>query len=80
MDEAFKIAGYKTKGIHVSYDLDVIDPKYAPGVSTSVLLGITEKRVENPTRFLYTKNFVFCLWKLRAGVDFFINKVYNRGE
>ena len=33
MDEAFKIAGYKTKGIHVSYDLDVIDPDVAPGVS-----------------------------------------------
>ena len=27
MDEAFKIAGYKTKGIHVSYDLDIIDKK-----------------------------------------------------
>ena len=33
MDEAFKIAGYKTKGVHVSYDIDVIDPYTAPGVS-----------------------------------------------
>lgn len=43
MDEAFKIAGYKTKGIHVSYDLDVIDPYIAPGVSIPEYEGITEE-------------------------------------
>jgi len=43
MDEAFKIAGYKTKGIHVSYDLDVIDPDVAPGVSIPEFDGITEE-------------------------------------
>ena len=43
MDEAFKIAGYKTKGIHVSYDLDVIDPKIAPGVSVPEIDGINEE-------------------------------------
>ena len=43
MDEAFKIAGYKTKGIHVSYDLDVIDPKVAPGVSVPEVDGINEE-------------------------------------
>lgn len=42
MDEAFKIAGYKTKGIHISYDLDVIDPEIAPGVSVPEYDGITE--------------------------------------
>ncbi len=41
MDEAFKIAGYKTKGIHISYDLDVIDPDIAPGVSISEFDGLT---------------------------------------
>lgn len=42
MDEAFKIAGYKTKGIHVSYDIDVIDPYVAPGVSVPEYDGISE--------------------------------------
>ena len=43
MDEAFKIAGYKTKGIHISYDLDVIDPDIAPGVSLPKFDGLTEE-------------------------------------
>lgn len=43
MEEAFKIAGYKTKGVHVSYDLDVIDPDIAPGVSIPEFDGITEE-------------------------------------
>ena len=43
MEEAFKIAGYKTKGIHISYDLDVIDPDVAPGVSIPEFDGITEE-------------------------------------
>ena len=42
MDEAFSIAGYKNNGVHVSYDLDVIDPEVAPGVSVPELDGITE--------------------------------------
>lgn len=42
MDEAFKIAGYKTNGVHVSYDLDVIDPDVAPGVSVPELDGLSE--------------------------------------
>lgn len=41
MDEAFKIAGEKTKGIHISYDIDVIDPNFAPGVSVPEFDGIT---------------------------------------
>lgn len=43
MDEAFKIAGYKTKGIHISYDLDIIDPDVAPGVSVPEFDGINEE-------------------------------------
>lgn len=43
MEEAFKIAGYKTKGIHISYDLDVIDPDIAPGVSIPEFDGISEE-------------------------------------
>ena len=43
MDEAFKIAGYKTKGIHISYDLDIIDPDVASGVSVPEFDGINEE-------------------------------------
>lgn len=41
MDKAFKIAGYNNK-IHISYDLDVIDPKVVPGVSIPEVNGISE--------------------------------------
>ena len=42
MDEAFKIAGYKNNGVHVSFDLDVMDPEVAPGVSVPSLDGLNE--------------------------------------
>ncbi len=41
MDEAFKIALNNTGGTHISYDLDVIDPMIAPGVSVPEVNGIT---------------------------------------
>lgn len=41
-EEAFRIAGNKTKGIHISYDLDIIDPIVAPGVSVPAFDGISE--------------------------------------
>ena len=43
IDEAFNIAGFKTKGVHVSYDLDIIDPDVAPGVSVPEYDGINEE-------------------------------------
>lgn len=43
VEEAFKIAGERTKGIHISYDLDVIDPDIAPGVSIPEFDGINEE-------------------------------------
>ena len=52
MDEAFKIAGYKTKGIHVSYDLDVIDPDTAPGVSIPEFDGISEEEAMKINEYL----------------------------
>lgn len=42
MEEAFQIASKRTKGVHISYDLDIIDPEIAPGVSVPELNGITE--------------------------------------
>ena len=52
MDEAFKIAGYKTKGVHVSYDLDVIDPDIAPGVSIPEFDGISEEEAMKINEYL----------------------------
>ena len=52
MDEAFQIAGYKKKGIHISYDLDVIDPDVAPGVSIPEFDGINEEEAMKINEYL----------------------------
>ena len=39
-EKAFEIASNGANGIHISYDLDVIDPEIAPGVSVPVKNGI----------------------------------------
>lgn len=39
--QGIEIAGKGTEGIHISFDLDVIDPSEAPGVGTPVPGGIT---------------------------------------
>jgi arginase len=41
MQEALAVATNGTSGFHVSFDLDGIDPLYAPGVSTPVTGGIS---------------------------------------
>lgn len=41
MEEAIRIAGEGTDGIHLSLDLDSIDPDMCPGVGTPVLGGVT---------------------------------------
>jgi arginase len=41
MREAIKYASDGTAGIHVSFDIDGIDPRYTPGVSTPVSGGLT---------------------------------------
>ena len=38
--KAFEIASNGTNGIHISYDLDCIDPKLAPGVSVPAVNGV----------------------------------------
>ena len=43
MEKAWQIASHKTKSVHVSYDLDVIDPDDAPGVSIPEFDGISTK-------------------------------------
>jgi arginase len=41
VEEAVRIAGDGTVGIHLSFDLDVVDPEDAPGTGTPVWGGIT---------------------------------------
>jgi arginase len=41
MKEAIVYASEGTAGIHLSFDIDGIDPRYAPGVSTPVSGGLT---------------------------------------
>ncbi|MBR4262502.1 MAG: arginase [Bacilli bacterium] len=43
MRQAFEIASNGTKGVHISYDIDVIDPVVAPGVSVPARDGITKE-------------------------------------
>ncbi len=40
MEEAIEIATSNTEGMHISYDIDVIDPEIAPGVSVPAKNGI----------------------------------------
>jgi arginase len=41
MEEAIAVISRDTDGYHVSFDLDVVDPRAAPGVGTPVLGGIS---------------------------------------
>ena len=43
VEEAFRIATERTKGVHVSFDLDLLDPEIAPGVSVPEFNGLTEE-------------------------------------
>lgn len=52
MDEAFKIAIAGNTKIHVSYDLDVFDPKVASGVSIPEKDGITEQEGYQIMRYI----------------------------
>ena len=55
--KAIEIASNNTNGIHVSYDLDVIDPVFAPGVSVPAKNGINvEEAYEILDELLKQKN------------------------
>ena len=43
MEDAIEVAGTGTKGIHLSFDMDALDPGNAPGVGTPVMNGMTNR-------------------------------------
>lgn len=52
MEQAFKIANQNTDGIHISFDLDVIDPNIAPGVTVKEENGINLDEVDEIINYL----------------------------
>lgn len=55
MEEAFYVALKNTNGLHISFDLDVIDPDIAPGVSVKEKNGINLDETKEIINFLNTK-------------------------
>jgi arginase len=52
MRQAIKIANTNTNGMHISFDIDIIDPKFVPGVSTVSPDGISEEQAYRITDIL----------------------------
>lgn len=55
LDKAFKIAGNNTSGIHISFDLDYIDPTDCPGVSVPEINGIDSKTAIKTMEYIKNK-------------------------
>ncbi len=64
MKDAIAVAANDTNGIHLSFDIDAVDPLYAPGVSTPVTGGISYREAHlalemlADTRMLTSMEFV----------------------
>lgn len=59
MRQAIKLAAANTNGIHISYDLDIIDPKIAPGVSVPAKDGINlDEAMEAVSEIIKNKKLV----------------------
>ena len=56
MSELIEDFVQKVDAIHISFDIDGIDPHYAPGVSTPVPRGFTVQDVEKALRMLAETN------------------------
>jgi arginase len=53
MEEAISVASNGTSGIHLSVDMDGIDPLYAPGVSTPVTGGLSYREAHLALEMLH---------------------------
>lgn len=58
MKEAIQIVSDGTDGVHVSFDMDVVDPLYAPGVGTPVFGGLTYRESHLAMELLSTSGIV----------------------
>lgn len=56
MEEAIAIVSHKTEGVHLSFDMDSLDPKDAPGVGTPVLGGTTYRETHLAMEILAESN------------------------
>jgi len=58
MEEAISIVTAGTDGVHVSFDMDVVDPLHAPGVGTPVVGGLTYRESHLAMELLSAANIV----------------------
>jgi arginase len=61
MQDAIARVSEGTSGIHVSFDIDAIDPRHAPGVSTPVSGGLTFREAHLALEMLYETNMISSL-------------------
>lgn len=58
MSEALQIVSDGTDGVHVSFDMDVMDPLHAPGVGTPVMGGLTYRESHLAMELISAANIV----------------------
>ncbi len=58
MEEAIRIVSTDTEGVHVSFDMDVMDPLHAPGVGTPVFGGLTYRESHLAMELISAANIV----------------------
>jgi len=61
VDEGIRLASQGTDGIHVSFDLDVLDPVEAPGVGTPVAGGITYREAHLAMELIADSNLLVSM-------------------
>ncbi len=58
MQEAVKIASNGVKEVHLSFDIDALDPREAPGTGTPVVGGLTYREAQLAMEMLYESGVV----------------------
>lgn len=58
MQQAIQIAGKGVKEVHLSFDIDALDPREAPGTGTPVVGGLTYREAQLAMEMLYDSGIV----------------------
>ncbi len=58
MEEAIELVSAGTDGVHISFDMDVMDPLHAPGVGTPVFGGLTYRESHLAMELISAANIV----------------------